>query len=329
MTLAIGSTILCRVDVRDVNVGDGIFCTATNVPLGTSTVTATYSGHANNDGSSSSFTMFLGQVTVTSTSVEPAHVLQGQLVTYSATVTAPAGGSPSGSVSFSAGESPLCTAPIVGGSASCSTASAPFGVDAATASYSGDTQFAGSMGWTSVDVVAPPSTSISVAVTPASAEFGQSVTYSATVSGPPGAGAPTGTVIFTIGSIEICSGALTQGSTTCSSSKARPGVDTVTATYSGDSSFAFSQAGTTLTVMALPTIANFTPSSGKVGHMVTINGMNLSSATEVQLGDTTGTIEKDTATRIKFLVPPGATSGKIQVTTPGGTAMSTKNFDVS
>jgi hypothetical protein len=329
VTFAIGSLVLCRVDVGDFNVGDGIYCYANDVPLGTSTVTATYSGDANNVGSSSSFTLSLGQVTVTSVSASPTPVAQGQLVTYSATVTAPAGGSPSGSVSFSAGESPLCTAPIVGGSASCSSPNAPVGVDAATATYSGDTHFAGSLGWTTVPVVALPTTSTSAAVTPSSSELGQSVAYSATVGGPSGAGTPTGTVTFSVGSVQICSGALTQGSTSCSSSHAPAGVDTVIASYSGDSSFASSQADTTLTVMAPPTIAHFTPSSGKIGHVVTIRGMSLSGATEVQLGDTTGTIESDTATRIKFLVPPGATSGKIEVTTPGGTAMSTKSFDVS
>jgi hypothetical protein len=136
-------------------------------------------------------------------------------------------------------------------------------------------------------------------------------------------------VAFTVGSVPICSGALILGSTSCSSSTAPSGVDTVTASYSGDSSFASSQAETTLTVLAPPTLAKFAPSSGNIGHLVTIKGTNLSGATEVQLGDTPGTIKKDTATRITFLVPPGATSGTIEVTTPGGTAISTKSFDVT
>ena len=78
-----------------------------------------------------------------------------------------------------------------------------------------------------------------------------------------------------------------------------------------------------------PTITSFTPTSGPVGTGVTIKGTNLSGATKVTFNGTVATITKDTATKIKVKVPSGATTGKITVTTTGGTVTSTSKFKVT
>jgi hypothetical protein len=78
-----------------------------------------------------------------------------------------------------------------------------------------------------------------------------------------------------------------------------------------------------------PTMKSFKPAKGKVGKKVVIKGKNLSNATSVSFNGVTALITKDTATEIITKVPAGATTGSVTVTTPGGTAISTKTFKVT
>jgi IPT/TIG domain len=80
--------------------------------------------------------------------------------------------------------------------------------------------------------------------------------------------------------------------------------------------------------VAPPSITSFTPTSGKPGKAVTIKGKNLSGATSVTFDGVKATITSDTATQIKVKVPKEAKTGKIAVTTPGGTATSATKFKV-
>lgn len=75
-----------------------------------------------------------------------------------------------------------------------------------------------------------------------------------------------------------------------------------------------------------PTITSFTPTSGTTGTSVTITGTNLTGATVVKFGNTNATsFNVVNATTITAVVGSGAT-GKVSVTTPGGTANSTGDF---
>jgi uncharacterized repeat protein (TIGR03803 family) len=85
-----------------------------------------------------------------------------------------------------------------------------------------------------------------------------------------------------------------------------------------------------LTFRVTPTVLSFTPASGTVGTQVTITGNSLTQASQVTFGGgkvAVFTVNSDT--KITATVPTGATSGKIQVTTPGGTATSSTSFTVN
>ena len=88
-----------------------------------------------------------------------------------------------------------------------------------------------------------------------------------------------------------------------------------------------------ITTTTVPTITSFTPTSGPVGTSVTINGTNLTGATSVTFNNVAaaaGWVVNGTGTQITgAIVPSTATDGLIRVTTPGGTAVSPTNFDVT
>lgn len=82
--------------------------------------------------------------------------------------------------------------------------------------------------------------------------------------------------------------------------------------------------------LVTPAILSFSPPSGPVGTPVTINGTSFTGAVRVTFGGvkaTTFTVNTDS--QITATVPTGAISGKIQVTTPGGTAASATSFTVT
>ena len=81
---------------------------------------------------------------------------------------------------------------------------------------------------------------------------------------------------------------------------------------------------------AAPTITNIAPTSAVVGTVVTITGTNLDKVTAVTFnGIAVKTITSNTATVLKVSVPEGATSGKLAVTTAGGTVTSMNDFAVN
>jgi len=72
------------------------------------------------------------------------------------------------------------------------------------------------------------------------------------------------------------------------------------------------------------------PTSGKVGAVVNILGSNLNGTTSVTFNGTSATVftVNATSTAISATVPAGATTGIVQVTTPGGTLSSNMAFRV-
>jgi large repetitive protein len=83
------------------------------------------------------------------------------------------------------------------------------------------------------------------------------------------------------------------------------------------------------TFKVLPKLTSFTPSSGVVGTSVTIAGSGFTDVTAVKFnGHAASTYTRDSSTQITAMVPLGATTGRISVTTAGGTTTSTSSFVV-
>ncbi len=77
-----------------------------------------------------------------------------------------------------------------------------------------------------------------------------------------------------------------------------------------------------------PTVTGFSPTSGPVGTEVSVTGTNLTNATDVTFNGTAATFSVVSDTELRTTVPNGATTGKISVTTPNGTALSSSHFTV-
>lgn len=81
-----------------------------------------------------------------------------------------------------------------------------------------------------------------------------------------------------------------------------------------------------------PVIASFTPTSGPVGTLVTIEGTNFSTtpaANIVRFGTVQSTVTSASATQLTVIVPPGATTQPISVTVNMLTANSATSFTVT
>ena len=80
---------------------------------------------------------------------------------------------------------------------------------------------------------------------------------------------------------------------------------------------------------AVPALASFTPTSGPVGTSVTLTGSGLSGTSAVSFNGQTAYFKVESDSQVAAIVPTGATSGPITVTTGDGTAASTDPFTVT
>jgi uncharacterized repeat protein (TIGR03803 family) len=80
----------------------------------------------------------------------------------------------------------------------------------------------------------------------------------------------------------------------------------------------------------IPQVQTFSPASGPVGTTVVISGISLSQTTRVSFGGVQATdIHVDQDKQLSVTVPDGAKTGRIVVTTAGGTASSSSDFTVT
>jgi len=166
----------------------------------------------------------------------------GQPVTITATVTSGVQGVgvPTGTVEFLEGATSLGSVPVGPAGTAELPVGLPVGTHLITAVYSGDGTFAASTSEILTQVVsAAPlkATSTTLGSTPNPSKVGQSVTFSATVTGE--SGTPTGTVEFRDGTTVIGSAPLDgTGKATLSTSDLAAGEHRVVAVYGGDDDFA-------------------------------------------------------------------------------------------
>jgi hypothetical protein len=217
--------------------------------VGNHQLTAVYGGAGGFAGSTSAASAVTVNPAATAvtlgSSVNPA--VTGHAVTFTATVAAiaPGAGTPTGTVTFMDGNVVLGTFTVgAGGTATFTTSFATADGHAITAVYNGDANFVGSSGALTEQVTAPATPQATTTTLSASANpvrVGRAVTFTATVRGPAGAGTPTGTVTFFVGSTAVARVALdATGQARFRRSFGHTGRFTVRAVYSGDANFAAS-----------------------------------------------------------------------------------------
>jgi len=79
---------------------------------------------------------------------------------------------------------------------------------------------------------------------------------------------------------------------------------------------------------AAPSITGFTPTTGSAGDPVTITGMNFAAVDSVRFNGAPASFTITDDSSITATVPPGATTGPVTVSSPGGTATSAGDFEV-
>ena len=223
-------------------------CGTTALPLGTSTISATYSGSSSfNTSTSGTVSQTVSQAdTTTDLQAAPSPSVYTSLVTLTATVaaTAPAGGTPTGNVAFQNDgvDIPTCsTRPLASGAATCTVTTLTVASHTLSASYAGSSSYAASTD-TSVQVVDIAATTTAVAANDSTTNWGAPVTFTATIAPvAPATVAPSaGTVSFESGGAAIAScgtQAVTSGTSTCTTSALPVGTDAVTAVYSGNANY--------------------------------------------------------------------------------------------
>ncbi len=78
-----------------------------------------------------------------------------------------------------------------------------------------------------------------------------------------------------------------------------------------------------------PVITSFTPASGPVGTLVTINGTSLNNPTAFTIGGRTAIVVSNTGSILVGLVMPGAVTGAVSISTADGTVTGGSNFTVT
>jgi hypothetical protein len=73
---------------------------------------------------------------------------------------------------------------------------------------------------------------------------------------------------------------------------------------------------------AKPVITKVTPASAKPGEKITVDGMHFVHVTEVKIDGLKAVHKVDSATKLTATVPKGTKTGKVEVITKAGTAMS-------
>ena len=271
--------------------GTATFSTSTLSVAGSPhSITAVYGGDSNFTGSTSSaIAQNVNQASNTVTlgsSLNPSTF--GQSVTFTATVT---GSGATGTVTFKDGATTLGTGTLSGGTATFSTSTLSVATHSITAVYGGDSNFIGATSSALSQVVNQAATGTTLASSQNPSGFTQSVTFTATVTG---SGA-TGTVTFKDGATTLGTGTLSSGTATYTTTTLSVATHSITAVYSGDSSFA------TSTSSALSQVVNQGATTVTLGSSLnpSVFGQNVTFTATISNNAATGTVTfKDGATTL-------------------------------
>lgn len=228
--------------------------TTSSLPTGTDSISAAYSGTVAFNASISGIVVIkvnpaasAADNTTTTLTSSTTTVTQNSSATFTATVKAGTGANaPTGTVTFFDGATSLGTASLSSGIASISTTALSEGQHSITAVYGGSSAFLKSTSNpVSISVVSNPavslmSTSTTITSSVSQADQGSSISLTATVTAASGTSSATGQVVFSVGKQNIGSAPLASGTATLTTSALPVGNDEITASYSGDNTFAAS-----------------------------------------------------------------------------------------
>ena len=266
-TTQLGSATLTALSESRPNQSESTATLSTDqLPAGSDSVTAKYSGDTNYGAVTSAIStiMVTGTATTTTTAIVAAPSspqTAGTSVTFTATVTPGTTGGPTmtGTVQFAVNGTNLGAAVTISGGVahSIATTTMPIGANAITAVYSGDSNYSTSTG-NLTDTVTTITTSTGLTAAPPSpVTVGTSVVFTATVTpGTTGGPTMTGTVQFKVNGTNLgtpvtISGGVAQSAATTT---LPVGANAVTAVYSGDSNYGTSTSSTlTYTVNTITT----------------------------------------------------------------------------
>ncbi len=267
----------------------------------------------------------------------------GQAVIFTATVTPQYGCTPTGTVTFYDGATPISSAIPLSGSATAMFTTNPLqlvgGPNSIIAVYSGDSNFYATGTGGSTATVLPQNVNQATTTTSVTSSlsspftYGQVVTFTAMVA-PQYAGTPTGSVTFKDGGVALAgvstvtlSGGMASFSTTANQLMA--GTHSITAVYSGDPNFYATGAGGS-TAAALPQVVNPAPltatvsgneSSAPPTFTVSVISYSAFAGTDTASSAVNGTLTCD------VVVPAaGGTPGSNPITCTG---LSAANYDIT
>jgi RHS repeat-associated protein len=193
----------------------------------------------------------------------------------------------------------------------------------------------GNSGWQAVGSVTVPAGALITSITPNLGQPGQTLSPVAIIG--QGTHFTNGTTVANFGAgITVNSTTVTDSthatvSITIASSAA---IGSRTVTMTTGTEMASLPSGFTVSSTAGPSITSFNPPSGTTGTLVTINGSNFSAAPIVSMaqlggGTISAPLSAVTASTVSFVVPSGAATGNLIVTTAAGSAASASSFIVN
>jgi hypothetical protein len=263
----------------------------------------------------------------TTTTVVPSatSVAFGTNVTLTATVSASS--TPTGSVTFSDGNTALAAVTLNGsGVGTYSTSALSVGVHSITASYAANSTFGGSISpAVAVTVTQPvlPATTSTLSALPTTVTSGANVTFTDTVAPASGTGTPTGMVTFMNGTTNLGSSVLAGGVATFSTTSLPVGADSVTAVYGGDTNFSGSTSNAvTVTVSAVA--PSFTIAASPVSATVTAGASTTTTITVTP----TGGFNSQVSFACTGLPTGGTCSLSPTTVTPNGIAAATTTLTI-
>jgi len=208
--------------------GKATYSTST-LAVGSNSITAAYGGDTNdNSSTSSALTQTVSKATPTVTLTSSSNPsTYGNSVTFTATLSI---STATGTVTFKNGSTTLGTGTVSSGKATYSTSALAVGSNSITAAYGGDTNDNSSTSSALTQTVSKASPTVTLASSSNPSTYGNSVTFTATLS----ISTATGTVTFKNGSTTLGTGTVSSGKATYSTSTLAAGSNSITAAYGGD-----------------------------------------------------------------------------------------------